>query len=147
MSAVKDQATPIVRTEVPEEDRMDFLPTHAGRYFMKFEQMMFNYTSNMCPGYAGGYWKFYELSNGGWYMAPDFALNEVEVIVDSNGYSGHMSTDALGIAVTITVVNHLMWSIYEADEPQARKFSDAYYLLRDYAAEHPEAAAIYGAID
>lgn len=149
MSAVKDQATSIVRTEVPEDERINFLPKHVGGYYLLLEQAMFNCASDICDGYEGGFWSYYELSNGGWYLAPDLGSrgNELDVVVASNGYSGQMTDDALGLVVTITIVNHLMWDIHLNDEPMARRLSDTYYLLRDYAAEHPEAAAIYGAID
>jgi hypothetical protein len=37
---------------------------------LKLEPVIYGITELMAHGYSGGYWEFYTLSNGGFYMAP-----------------------------------------------------------------------------
>lgn len=43
--------------------------------------------------YNGGFWNFYTLTNGGFYMAPA-GDKRMRLEVDGNGFSGEMSADA-----------------------------------------------------
>ena len=54
---------------VTEEDRVDFFPKHCARAFLMFESHVYNWMRRLCPNYDGVFWQFYELSNGGFYMA------------------------------------------------------------------------------
>jgi len=49
--------------------------------------------------YKGGYWDFYTLSNGGFYMALNSDAS-FDVICD-NQYRGNLSADALGITACL----------------------------------------------
>ncbi len=49
----------------------------------------------LCREYRGAYWLMWELSNGGFYMAP--ARDEMLNIEAMNYFSGQMSADAAGI--------------------------------------------------
>jgi hypothetical protein len=148
MSALKDQAAPedeqIARRMVPEADRIEFLPKHTGSRFLQFEQLVYHFADTQSD-YTGGYWEFYELSNDGWYIAPklDGALR----FECPNGFAGELSADAAGIALSLLGVNALLWSVHEKDPPLGLKLTEAFYALRDYAAQHQEGAAIFGVID
>lgn len=137
----------IVRTTVPEEQRLGFLPAHVGGYYLGFEKALYNALRDFsCGQYEGGYWEYYSLSNGGWYAAMDSDTTYV-IEVPTNGYRGAMSADAAGVFVSLMAINHLLWAVVEENEALARELQTAFYALRDYAAEHEEAAAIFGAID
>lgn len=138
------ETTPIVAIEVPEKDRAEFLPKHLGPGLMLiFETRVFANLDLLCTDYNGGQWKFFELSNGGFYMAPE--IDGPMKLVAENGYAGEMSADAAGIVATLYAINNVMHLI--GDHPMQDALDSAYYWLRYYAAEHPEVAAIMGATD
>jgi hypothetical protein len=89
--------------------------------------------------YRGGFWQFFELSNGGFYMAPE--VDHLHLSAVGNGYEGRVSADAAGITACLYALSHLPFDI-----PDDRIVSH-YYQLGDFAAEHAEAAAIFAAID
>jgi hypothetical protein len=130
-------ATPVVG----EEARLDFLPTHLHiRWLMMGQNLFFTWLDRLSPDYGGGFWNFYELSNGGFYMAPN-ASRRFAIAVETNGYEGEVSADAAGIISSLFALNQL------ANVTGEKHLADAYYDLMDFAAEHAEAPAIFGAID
>lgn len=92
--------------------------------------------------YNGGYWEFYTLSNGGFYMAPrsDTKFN----ISCENGYEGVLSADALGIAVCLYAYSNLSFGVESAFTNTCAR---QYHWLRDFMLEHAEARGILGSVD
>ncbi len=132
--------TKIKAMAVSENQRLAFLSKYFGKRMIAAEQGIYNTMGKLCTNYNGAFWSYYELSNGGIYMAPH--LNEkLEMVVVSNGYEGILSADAAGIVASLYVINQLCWL------DQSEKMSEYYYSLRDYASEHSEANEIYAAID
>ena len=114
------QEQPVTASLVAEAQRLDFLPAYFGpRLMMRGEALVYAWLRRLCERYNGAYWHYYTLSDGGFYLAPDLA-ERLEIEVDGNGFRGELSADAL---------------------------IDRYHFLRGFAAGHPEAAAIYRAID
>jgi hypothetical protein len=68
MTTLNDN-TPITAARVPDEERMNTLPTHFGRHLLNVENATYAWLRELSEEYSGGYWHFYELSNGGFYMA------------------------------------------------------------------------------
>lgn len=130
---------PIEAHKVPDEARIHTLPRHFGRHMLTVEDAVYCWMRRLAPEYSGGYWHFYELSNGGFYMAPEGP--PLLVHVEGNGYQGLMSSAAAGITACLFSFSQLSFGI--ADEV----ISSRYYQLRDFAIEHREAAAILAAID
>ena len=95
----------------------------------------------MADTYDGGYWDFYTLSNGGFYMAP--AEDRIYHVSCDNMFEGDLSADALGITACLYAYSHLSFS----DGRFARVCACHYHLLREYMMEHPEVSAILGATD
>lgn len=125
---------------VSENKRIAFLPKYFGKHMMAAEHGIYNVMSKLCAGYRGAFWDYYELSNGGFYMAP--CLDEkLKIFVEGNGYKGILSADAAGVIASLYIINQLCWV------DQSEKMINHYYLLRDFAAEHDEANEIYAAID
>ena len=90
----------ITRKQVPEHKRLGYTAKLFGVNFpMVFEPTVYNITDNIADDYHGGYWEFYELSNGGFYMAPqsDTPFN----VSCENGFEGVLSGDALGITTCL----------------------------------------------
>lgn len=127
----------ITSTVVSDEDRDTFIFKALGAAFINFENQVF-ITAESYTEYRGGYWNFYRLSNGGIYMAPD--SERTWRFRNPNNWSDEvMSSEALGIACCLYAFSYLSFHY-----PQA---GDQYHLLYAFALEHPEANAIFAAID
>lgn len=132
--------TLIEKQLVNDNDRPDFLPTYCGSHFLHFETSVFAYADHFCPSYQGGYWEFYTLSNGGFYM--QLATEETfSVTNDANYFSGELSADAFSIGINLYALNALL------QKHTDNRLIEHYYALRDFAIQHPEASAILSFID
>ena len=61
----------VTRELVPESRRMAITGKYFGLHFpLQIEPVVYGITERMATDYKGGYWDFYTLSNGGFYMAP-----------------------------------------------------------------------------
>ena len=133
-------ATVITAQRVAEAERMDFLPRYAGRRFLLVETAAFRFLEQVSPDYHGGYWHFYTLSNGGFFLVPA-GPTRFRLRCDGNGFSGMVSAEAAGIVACAMALSHLSCQFEE------ERLVDAFYQLRDFAATHIEASAIFGALD
>lgn len=134
----------ITRDLVPEEQRLAITAELFGIHFpLRLEPVIYGQTEKMTRGeYRGGYWEFFVLDNGGFYMAPDD--DRVFTVSCDNFWQGELSADALGIVVCLYAYSHLSFSRYAGF---ARICADHYHRLRQYMLEHAEVTAILGAID
>jgi hypothetical protein len=107
---------------------------------MTVEQSVYNFMREFVAEYKGAFWDFFELSNGGFYMAP--SCNPVKFSVHTNGFEGSLSADAAGITVCLFTFSHLSFQ-----QPSADVFSRHFYALREFALDHKEAGMILAAID
>ena len=131
----------VLATLVPDAQRLDFLPRHFGRQMMTVEQHLFSTLSELSQDYTGGYWNFYDLSNGGCYLAPT-APRQFRIFVDGNDFEGTLSADAVGITATLFALSGLAFRF-----PRIEVLSIRFHQLRDFAADHAEAGLIFRAID
>jgi hypothetical protein len=128
-------------TRVPDQRRERFLPQSFGpRHFLRGEQLVYSWMARLSPDYSGGYWHFYEVSNGAFFMVPNLQVQRMRVEVPSNFYSGCMSREAAGVVCVLFAINAMTFA-------GADHLCDAYHLLRSFAVEHAEAAEILAAID
>jgi Antirestriction protein len=144
MTIHEEDPTPVTRQLVPEDQRLAVVERHFGIHFpLRLEPVIYGITEKMTQGaYRGGYWQFYALDNGGFYMAPD---DDREFAVSSANYwSGKLSADALGVTVCLTAYSHLSFG---GPESFARVCADHYHRLRLFMMDHTEVEAILGAID
>lgn len=132
----------ILATKVEDAQRINTLPKHFGRYMAAVESLVYQFTRRLVREYHGGYWNFYELSNGGFYMAPD--REPMAVWVEGNSFEGTMSADALGVTVCLFAFSH--GSFRYANDPSA-VFARHFELLREFSYLHPEGRLISAAID
>lgn len=132
----------ITRTLVADDDRLEFLPKHLGLSLLFRGQNMFmEYMDKLSPkDYGGGFWEFYELSNGGWYTAPR-GDDQYRMEWAGNHYEGTMSADAAGITASLFTICEL------ANRSQKDSLIQAYHALREYAVQHAEWEQIGQAID
>ena len=132
----------INRQQLNANTRIDLPAELFGHNFpLRLEPYVYSITGSIAPEYRGGYWEFYTLSNGGFYMSP-ISASAYSVSCD-NGFQGVLSPDALGIAACLYAYSHLSF----AEGDFAENCAQHYHLLRDYMLEHAEARGIFGAID
>jgi hypothetical protein len=143
MNAFTEDPTPVTRHLVPEDQRLSVTAELFGAHFpLQLEPVIYGITERMAEDYHGGYWHFYTLDNGGFYMAPDD--DRVFAVSCDNYFIGELSADALGITACLYAFSHCSFS---RDERFGRLMADHYHRLRAYMFTHPEVAAILGAID
>lgn len=128
-------------TLVGEEDRMNFLPFYFGtRYMLAGEAAVYDSLKFLTGGgYSGGYWNFYEVDSGTFYMAPKSA--DSFVLSSPNGNEATVSADAAGLTATLWALHAL------AEQTQSQEFADMHSLLYAYASKHAEFASIEAVID
>ena len=132
----------ITATPVPEERRLDHADKVFGNYWwLAVEPTIFTFASKLSLEYQGGYWDFYELSNRGFFMAPDDDSYEV---TSENGWEGNLSGNAFGICCCLYTYSHLSFS---SNQELAELCARQYHLLRAYMFEHVEVRAILAAVD
>jgi hypothetical protein len=132
----------VTRELVPEDRRMEVVDQLFGTAFpLQLEPVVYGITDRMAQEYTGGYWDFYTLSNGGFYMAP--SEDRIFHVKCQNMYEGDLSADALGVTASLYAYSNLSFSLSDI----AREYARHYHLLREYMVEHPEVREILGAID
>jgi hypothetical protein len=121
--------------------------SHTARLFglhfpMHLEPVVYTITDRIAEDYLGGFWDFWELSNGGFYMSPrsDKRFN----VGCDNGYGGEMSVDALGITVCLYAYSNLSFG---TESQFTQTCAQQYHWLRDYALDHDDSGAIFRAVD
>ena len=139
----------ITKRLVPEAERMAFVDKLFGiSYVLKLEPTVFQFAEHLAVEYHGGYWQFYELSNGGFYMAP--RTDTVYAVSSLNGFDGEMTADALGVTACLYAYSHLSFgddSTGSGGGGFAVICAGQYHLLREYMFGHAEVRSILRAID
>lgn len=130
----------IASAVVPDELRLNVLPCYLGRHYVEGESLVYDWAARLHRSYEGSYWNFFALSNDGFYMAPS-NMGRVHVRWHMNGYSDMMGADAFGITVTLFALCHL------AEKTLDDSIIERWHQLREFAAQHVEAANILRAID
>lgn len=105
-----------------------------------FACRLFDKAAALCSEYRGDFWEARLAPDGAAYAVP--TLNDAwPVCVYGNHFEGEMDADAFGLTVTLFTLCDVA-NLTERDE-----HIQAYYDLRAYAANHPDAALILAAID
>jgi len=128
--------------KVKDKDRILFLTHQLGCWANEFEQSVFSWLRNLCPEYKGGYWEFYKLENGGFFMAP-VITSKLPLFVSGNGYSDRLSSVPIGIITTLFALGSFAFDYHEITD----LFAVKYHQLLDYAEQQPESDQIFSAID
>ena len=132
----------ITRRTLAESERADFVHALFGLAFpLKLEPTIFSMAGMLAENYSGGFWHFFALPGGAFYMAPD--VDHGYEVSCENGFEGTLSSDALGITACLYTYSHLSFG----EGHFAETCGDQYHVLREYAMDHPEVGAILAAID
>ena len=140
---IRSETNNITRTPIADQDRLAYVEELFGIHFpLQLEPVIYGITERMAPAYRGGYWQFYSLDNGGFYMAPEG--NQIYQVSCDNYWSGELSADALGITACLYAYSHLSFG---GPDTFARECARQYHLLRAFMCEHAEVGGILGAVD
>ena len=132
----------IAREIVSNEDRCDHVDRIFGIHFpLRLEPVIFTFADRLSKDYTGGYWNFYALGNGGFFMAPE--SDALFTVHADNGFQGKMSAEAFGVTACLYAYSNLSFGDGELAEECAKQF----HLLREYMLDHAEVGAILAAID
>ena len=133
----------IWRDLLDDRQRMTVPAEIFGAHFpTRVEPFVFGLVRTLSEQYDGGYWEFYSLGNGGFYLAP--AEHRRFAARCGNGFDGELSGDAFGITCCLYAYSHLSFG---GPRDLAETCARQYHLLREYALGHAEARAILAAID
>ncbi|ERK11957.1 Antirestriction protein [Serratia fonticola AU-P3(3)] len=104
-----------------------------------FTRLCYGYARKFSQDYQGDHWSWYTQSDEGFFICPQ-TEKTYRIEIHSNYYCGEMSSQALGITVSLYALCIMAESGHEF-------FIESYHRLRGFAVRHPEWAAIGGAID
>lgn len=131
--------TPVSATLIEHEDeQLDCLLRVAGVHCAALECAIFQWMRDLCAAYAGGRWRFYTLSNGGFYMAPE--ASGFYALACPNHFEAEVSADTAGVIACAYAYSHLSFE-------SGSRFADAYQRLSVFIFQHPDAALIRAALD
>lgn len=125
---------------VSTKNRMSILPKYAGKHMMHVEALIFDAMREYCDDYQGGHWYLYELSNGGFYMAPG-REETLAMHCAGNFFEGTMSADAAGLVASLVGINRVLW------KTNSEQLNTLFYAVREFAIQHKESRDILRAID
>lgn len=129
-------------TKVADTDRSEFLFKHFGVSMVRVEMMVYAEMDRLCEAYNGGYWEFYELSNGGFYMAID-SDEPIRVVNGMNYSDEEMSLHSACLTACLFIWNKLCWAF-----PNNEAYTKSYYALHEYAClARPDASKILKVIN
>jgi hypothetical protein len=138
-----EAASIITCTLVPEHLRSEVTADLFGAYFpLQLEPFIYSIASQLSEDYSGGYWNFYRLGNGGFYMAPN--STGCFQVGSPNGHECLMSADALGITACLYAYSHLSFGNTGKGTDRC---IEQFHLLREFVFDHAEATNIFRIID
>jgi hypothetical protein len=137
-----DATLTLTPTLVTEQRREMFLPTMFGlQHLIIAENAVYTLMQRLSPrDYGGGFWNFYELDGHPLFLAPT-SKPRFRIESEITQYQGEVSAEAAGIIATLFTFSHLSFK-FESD-----LFGQGYERLYGYLDGHPEASAIFQAID
>lgn len=135
--------TPSITSQlIAEDQRVNHTAVLFGMNFpLHLEPFVFFMADTICEEYNGGYWEFYALSNGGFYMAP--YTDKLFHVCCENGYEGNLSATAFGITCLLYSYSHLSFG----EGVFAQRCAENFHKLREYMLDTAEAANILRAVD
>ena len=120
----------IVWQRVAEAQRCTVTADQFGIHFpLQLEPTIFALAANLSSDYVGGYWDFYTLASGGFFMAPD--SDGRFQVVSPNGWEGFMSADALGITAFLVKRDDAGFSVGKREHKLGIRASSTCELLMD----------------
>jgi len=118
---------------------------YAARYDLAIFDVIQRATESM---YDGGSWEMRILSNGAWYINWITDIERVPLVNPANYTHKQASPEAASIAVNLVVQNQIIWHAHGNNKEKTQTLvTEYFYALREAAAQHDEATAIFAFID
>ena len=135
-------STNVTADLVLSENRLAIVDELFGAAFpMRIEPFVYQVSGHISNDYNGGYWDYFQLSNGGFLMIPP--SDDYYCLCD-NGFEGMVSAEVLGASACMYAYSHLSFS---DDRRLSELCTKHYYLLRDYIPEMGEVDQILAMTD
>lgn len=125
-----------------ETERLKCLSKIAGPSIIqtvRLEHAFFNAMHLYDNTYHGGWWDFFQLSNGGFYVA--LKDDRLFHMVSPNGFECDVDANTAGIIVSAFAYSNLSFG------PNGEAFGEEYHKLSDFIFQHPKAGTIRAALD
>lgn len=130
----------IAADPVPELLRQGFLASTLGpQHVARARAVLSEWMAKLSERDERSPWRFYSLSNGGFYVAP-LLMTPLASLYRGREFDGRISSDAAGIIATLLTLAQL------ARESHAHALTELRDRLLEFAREHPEWASIQYAI-
>lgn len=132
---------------VSENSRLSFMLDIVGSSFIFVENDIFKKARDLVEGYDGGQWDFVKSDSSSFgYIRP----TEKRIWkVNTSFHSVSMSSDALGLALTVMACNHALFAVCVSGSTNEshQTLSNTYDALMDLWPEHPEVDSIAQFLD
>ncbi len=149
METLTQTEQPLTCTRVPSTHREYFLPRLFGeQYMLTGESLVYRTSSYLFQNYNGGYWNFFNVSNGAQFMAPESS----EPLILDAGENYHpfcgetVSDEVAGLLATSMALSNLSFVIFERKQ-STYHVADKFYLLQQFIGQHDSAKLIYSVLD
>lgn len=76
---------------------------------MQVEAAVYGHMGSLCSRYSGGFWEFYDLNNGGCYLAPN---RGAYVLAAPKGFEATVSADVAGLIASLYKFSHLAFKTH-----------------------------------
>ncbi len=138
---MSQEITLITEAIVTSEKMLEVITRHFGYRATPVEMAVYAYMRHLCPDYDGGMWSYYELSNGGFYMAPEG--ERFYNLVSPNGYKDAMTPKEAGVTACLFAFS------FVSAKYQSERLCDHYEWLWEYISDcgSKSAQKIFAAID
>lgn len=136
---------------VSQDDRFAFLTKHLGDFGVYAEHLAHQSLRDMASAYKGGYWEYYRLSNGGFFIAPvapESGPDKLRLVIPSVRFDKDVSYQAAGIIATGFGINLTIESSANTDSRDNKdypKLRDQICKMFDYFPYHAEQRKLYAA--
>jgi hypothetical protein len=120
-------------------ERSRCLAAIAGRDCVVLEHTIYDLLCTLTDDHDGGFWDYFQLSNGGFYMAPKSAKS-FHIFCSRNGFERDTCANTAGIIATAMAYSHL------TGRPRGSYFARAYERLSDFIFQQSDADTIRAAL-
>jgi hypothetical protein len=137
---------------IPEADRLNATPAAFGNdvaFPFRIEPTIYNLASQLSDDYTGGFWVFYALPDGGFFMAPD-PERQFRVKNPLNYADETVSGLAFGAAVCCIAYSQLsFWYHEKGNQGMAERMALHHQAVLDwcYSDDNPEAGQLCRILD
>lgn len=134
----------VAATRIADDRRLASHSRYFGpRFMLRGESLVRAWLRQLFDVDDGGHWNFYELSNGGFYLAPAMP-GPLRLEAEGNRFGNDLSSDAAGVVVTLFALGDL--AAMARGSKAGDRLADHHFALREFAMTHCESGQILNVI-